>query len=189
MQRLAENALTHILYGLVAVYAAVERCCARRTPAYLTAGWEAVNLENGSSSSSNEYYTINRVDADVILHHIRKYHGLHAFDRIVVQWTKEAGRGYQLDSVFDAPIPPWYFIGYIDETGRTVDCTETMSRVVVIGNHVTIPLLHYLEPSSKGGKWVYVNPKTFDQVEFPAEGILIRGEDDAAPTTESTKDD
>lgn len=188
MERLVENALNHILYGLVAVYAAVERCCARRTPAYLTAGWEAVNLENGSSSSSNEYYSINRVDADVILHHIRKYHGLHAFDRIVVQWVKEAGQGYQLDSVFDAPIPPWYFIGYIDETGKTVDCTETMSRVVVIGNRITAPLLQYLEPSSKGGKWVYVNPKTFDQVEFPTAGILIEGGDvDAAP--ESTKDD
>jgi len=32
---------------------------------------------------------------------------------------------------------------------------------------------------------VYVNPKTFDQMEFPSEGILI-GED---ATTESTKDD
>jgi hypothetical protein len=35
-----------------------------------------------------------------------------------------------------------------------------------------------------------LNPKTFDQVEFPTEGILIGGGgDDAAPTTESTKDD
>ena len=188
MQRLAENALNNIVYGLVAVYAAVERCCARRTPTYLTAGWEAVNLENGSSSFSNEYHSINRVDADVVLHHIRKYHGFHASDRIVIQWTKEAGRGYELDSVFDAPIPPWFFIGYIDETGKTVDCTESMSRVVVIGNRVTAPLLKYIEPSSKGGKWVYVNPKTFDQVEFPTPGILIEG-GDATTAPESTKDD
>ena len=188
MQRLAENALNHIVYGLVAVYAAVERYCARRTPAYVTAEWEAVNLENGSSSSSAEYYEVNRVDADVVLHHIRKYHGLHASDRIVVQWATEAGRGYELDSVFDSPIPPWFFIGYIDETGKTVDCTETMSRIVVIGNRITPPLLRYLESSYTGGKWVYVNPKTFDQVEFPPAGILIEG-GDAATAPESTKDD
>ena len=188
MQRVAENALNYIVYGLVGFYAAVERCCARRTPIYATAEWEAVNLESRTSSSSSEYHSINRVKADVVLHHIRKYQGLHAFDRIVVQWAMEAGQGYELDSVFDAPIPPWFFIGYIDESGKTVDCTETISRVVVIGNRITTPLLRYLEPASNESRWVYVNPKTFDQVEFPAAGILIEGGDvDVAP--ESTKDD
>jgi len=186
MQRVALEALTHIVYVLVGVYAAVERCCARRTPTYLTAKWEAVNLDSGSSSSSAEYYSINRVDADVVLHHIRKYHGFYAADRVVVQWATEAGQGYELDSVFDAPLPPWFFIGYIDEIGNTVDCTEDMTRVVVIGNRITVPLLRYLEPASKDGRWVYVNPKTFDRVEFPAEGILIEGGD---ATPESTKDD
>ena len=187
MQRAALEALNYIVYGLVGVYAAVERCCARRSPIYATAEWEAVNLESRTSSSSSEYHSINRVKADVVLHHIRKYHGLHASDRIVVQWAMEAGQGYELDSVFDTPMPPWFFIGYIDESGKTVDCTETMSRVVVIGNRITTPLLRYLEPASNESRWVYINPKTFDQVEFPAEGILI-GEGDA-PTTESTKDD
>jgi hypothetical protein len=186
MRRLALDALNYIVYGLVGVYAAVERCCARRGSTYLTAGWEAVNLENLTSSSSVEYHSLNRVNADIVLHHIRKYHGLYAADRIVVQWATEAGQGYELDSVFDAPLPPWFFIGYIDESGKTVDCTEDMARIVVIGNRITAPLLRYLEPASKNGRWVYVNPKTFDQLEFPAEGILIEGGDAA---TESTKDD
>jgi hypothetical protein len=184
MQSVAEQVGSYIIYSLAGLYVAVERCCARRHPQYLNAGWEAVNLDNNASAHATEYYELNRVDADVALHSVRKYHRLHSSDRTVVHWLKEAGWGYELEDVFESPAPPWFFIGYLDEHGNTVDCTESLSHLLVVGNFITIRLLHYLQPDSAGKTWVYLNPKTFDQVEFPSEGILIGD----APS-ESKKDD
>jgi hypothetical protein len=185
MQRAALEALNYIIYGLVGVYAAVERCCARREVVYETMSWQAANLDTGVSHYAEEFHELDRVGADVILHHIRKTHGLHQDYRTVIQWTNEAGQGYSLADVFEPAVAPWFFVGYIGEDGKAVDCTDTLSHLVVSGNRVTTPILR-LTVDSPAEKWVYINPKTFDQVEFPAEGILIGG-GDAAP--ESTKDD
>lgn len=189
MQATIERAGYTIMYGFVALYAAVEKCCARRRPSYHTAAWEAVNLDTREGTCSAEYHQLDRTNADVILHHVRKYHGLHAWDHTVVQWTNEAGLGYDLDDVFDPPTAPWFFIGYITAEGKTVDCTEQLSNFVVGGNRITVPLLRYLHPLSGESTWVYVNPKTFDQVEFPSEGILIGDDVVPSPPAEPTKDD
>lgn len=189
MQAIAERVGYAIVYGLVGIYATVEKCCARRRPLYLTAAWEAVDLDTREGTTAAEYYQLDRTDADVVLHHIRKYHGLHAWDCTVVQWTHEAGLGYELEDVFDSPLAPWFFIGYVDSEGKTVDCTELLAGIVVGGNRITLPLLRYLQPLSGESTWLYVNPKTFDQVEFPSEGILIGDDVVPPPATEPTKDD
>jgi len=185
MQRVALEALNYIVYGLVGVYAAVERCCARRAVIYETMTWQATNLDTGVSEYADEFYELYRVGADVILHHIRKTHGLHQNHKTVIHWTNEAGQGYSLHDVFEQAVAPWLFVGYVGEDGKLVDCTDTLDHVVVSGNRVTPPILRLLVDCPVE-KWVYLNPKTFDQVEFPTEGILIGGGD---ATTESTKDD
>ena len=185
MQRVALEGLNYIVYGLVGVYAAVERCYARRSVIYETMTWQATNLDTGVSHYASDYHELNRVGADVVLHHIRKTHGLHQNHRTVIQWTNEAGQGYLLEDVFEPAVVPWLFIGYISESGKVVDYTETLNHLVFSGNRVTTPILRSVA-DSPAEKWVYINPKTFDQVEFPAEGILIGGGD---ATTESTKDD
>jgi hypothetical protein len=186
MQQIVEKVGTYIIYGLVGVYAAVERCYARRTPVYETMSWQATNLDTGVSEYAEEFHELERLGADVILHHIRKTQGLHQDDRTVIHWTNEAGQGYSLHHVFEPAVTPWLFVGYIAEDGTTVDCTETLDNLVVSGNRVTTPILR-LVVDCPAEKWVYLNPKTFDQVEFPSEGILIGGGGDATP--ESTKDD
>jgi hypothetical protein len=190
MQAIAERVGYAIVYGLVGIYATVDKCCSRRRPTYTTSAWEAVDLDTKESTCAADYHQLDRKDADVILHHVRKYHGLHVWDSTVVQWTNEAGRGYDLADVFESPVAPWFFIGYVDEEGKTVDCTEFLDNLVVGGNRITLPLLRYLRPLSGESKWVYVNPKTFDQVEFPSEGILIGDDVNVPPPpTESAKDD
>jgi hypothetical protein len=184
MQSIAERAGSLLIHGLVGIYAAVERLCTRRDATYATMTWEAIDLDTNSMHYANEFHELNRVNADVILHHIVKYHGFHSDHKTIVQWVKEAGQGYTLECVFDAPSPPWFYIGYIED-GNSVDCTSGLDNLVVTGNRVTPEILYHVQPSSKGKTWVYVNPKTFDQVEFPSEGILIGG--DATPS--STKDD
>jgi hypothetical protein len=186
MQRVAENALNNLIYALVGVYSAVERCYARRAVVYETMTWQATNLDTGVSQYAEEFHELDRVGADVILHHIRKTHGLHQDHKTVLQWTNEAGQGYSLPDVFEPAVAPWLFVGYIAEDGKAVDCTEVVNHLVVSGNRVTTPILR-LVVDCPAEKWVYLNPKTFDQVEFPSEGILIGGGGDATP--ESTKDD
>lgn len=189
MQAAAQHVGYFILYGLVGVYAAVEKCCARRRPVYLTAAWEAADLDSRTGTCAVDYHQLDRTNADVVLHHIRKYHGFHAWDRTVVQWTNEAGQGYELEDAFETTAAPWFFIGYVDSDGKTVDRTENLASFVVDGNRITVPLLRHLLPESGESTWVYLNPKTFDQVEFPSEGILIGDDVVPAPPTESTKDD
>jgi hypothetical protein len=69
-----------------------------------------------------------------------------------------------------------------------VDCTDTVDHLVVDGNRVTVPILRSVV-DSPAEKWIYVNPKTFDQVEFPSEGILIGDVVPSAAADPSTKDD
>jgi hypothetical protein len=189
MKAVALAALDYFIYGLVRVYAAVERCYARRGVIYETMTWQATNLDTGVSKYASDYHELDRTGADVVLHHIRKTHGLHQDHKTVIQWTNEAGRGYLLTDVFEPAVVPWLFVGYVrEDDGKTVDCTDTLNHLVVSGNRVTIPILRSVV-DCPAEKWVYLNPKTFDQVEFPSEGILIGGGDETAPTAESTKDD
>jgi hypothetical protein len=186
MQYVVEKVGTYIIYGLVGVYAAVERCYARRAPVYETISWQATNLDTGVSEYADEYHELDRMGADVILHHIRKTQGLHEDEKTVIQWTNETDLGYSLSEVFEAPVAPWLFIGYICEDDKVVDCTETLNNLVVSGNRVTPPILRLMS-NSPAEKWVYLNPRTFDQIEFPSEGILIG--DAVAPPASSTKVD
>jgi hypothetical protein len=190
MKAVALAALDYFIYGLVRVYAAVERCYARRGVIYETMTWQATNLDTGVSKYASDYHELDRAGADVVLHHIRRVHGLHQDHKTVIQWTNEAGQGYLLSDVFEPAVVPWLFVGYVrEEDGKAVDCTDIVNHLVVSGNHVTTPILR-LVVDCPAKKWVYLNPKTFDQMEFPSEGILIGGgEDETAPTTESTKDD
>lgn len=183
MQSVADQVGAYIIYSLAGLYVAVERCCARRTPMYQTMTWQATNLDTGVSLYADEFHELDRVGADIVLHHIRKTRGLHQSHKTVIQWTNEAGRGYSLPDVFEPAAAPWFFVGYIGEDGKPVDCTDTVDHLVVSGNRVTIPILRSVV-DCPAERWVYLNPKTFDQVEFPSEGILIGD----APS-ESKKDD
>lgn len=65
---------------------------------------------------------------------------------------------------------PWLWIGAKTPFGD-MDLTERMRQFFVPGNHITIELLELLYPSFY--EWVYLDPVTFKEVEFPIEGITI----------------
>jgi hypothetical protein len=188
MQSVVERLGTYLIYGIVGIYAAVEKCCARRAVVYETTTWQATNLDTGVSEYADEYHELHRDGADVMLHHIQKTHGLHQSNKTVIHWANEAGREYSLPDVFEPAAAPWFFVGYIGDDGNVVDCTDTVDHLVVDGNRVTVPILRSVV-DSPAEKWIYVNPKTFDQVEFPSEGILIGDVVPSPAAAPSTKDD
>jgi hypothetical protein len=169
MNKFVDTVGLYLLYGAVWVYSYVESACRRRTPRF-TSVWEAVRLSDADTTTASDYDSLNKTDSDVVLHYITKDHGIHSAYKTVVHWVY---RRYFIDDIFDnSPSAPWFFIGYRDGED-TIDCTDSLDHLVVSGNKVTISLLYYLEPQSAGKTWVYINPKTFNQVEFPSEGILI----------------
>lgn len=69
------------------------------------------------------------------------------------------------------PPPPWFFIGCYDSAKSLQDKTADMDEYIYPGNEITLELLQHLFPGSQ--KWVYIHPQTFDETEFPSEGIAI----------------
>jgi hypothetical protein len=51
------------------------------------------------------------------------------------------------------------------------DKTFEMDEYVYPGNKITLELLQHVFPGTQ--RWVYIHPQTFDETEFPSEGIPI----------------
>jgi len=66
--------------------------------------------------------------------------------------------------------PPWFFIG----CDNSVDHTMDLEPYVCAGNVIRPELLQHLFPGSK--RWIYVHPTTFEETEFPSEGISIEND-------------
>jgi hypothetical protein len=65
---------------------------------------------------------------------------------------------------------PWLWIGasmWLDP----VDMTNCLEEYVVAGNTITLAFLYEKFPWYSG--WTYLDPETFEEVEFPAKGITI----------------
>lgn len=61
---------------------------------------------------------------------------------------------------------PWLWLGSNGD-----DYTDLVRSLLVTGNHITLDLLGILFPGRTN--WVYLDPVTFKEVDFPVEGITI----------------
>jgi len=71
-----------------------------------------------------------------------------------------------VDPVNEKITEPWLWFGTEGE-----DYTEQIRPFLVAGNNITLDLLSVIFPGKT--KWVYLDPVTFKEVEFPVEGITI----------------
>jgi hypothetical protein len=188
-----ETAGSLVLHALVKLYHSVEVCVYGRNPTYETMAW-SLHDNDGYKISVSDYHEldIGSVDSNFILHDVRKTLGFHQVHKIAIHWTdgQHWRAPYKLAELFIAPPPPWLYIGFGEDADNLTDCTEELNCLIAYDNRVTTEVLTSLLPASEGAKWFYINPKTFDTAEFPADGILI----DDPPATEdqpstSTKDD
>ena len=74
------------------------------------------------------------------------------------------------------PPPPWFFIGCYDSAKSLQDKTCEMDDYVYPGNTITLDLLQHLFPGTQ--RWVYIHPQTFEETDFPSEGIVIKDDED-----------
>jgi hypothetical protein len=75
------------------------------------------------------------------------------------------------------PPPPWFFIGCYDSAESLQDKTYEMEEYVYPGNVISTQLLKHLFPGTR--RWVYIHPETFEETDFPSEGIVIAREENA----------
>lgn len=73
------------------------------------------------------------------------------------------------------PPPPWFFIGCYDSAESLQDKTFEMEEYIYPGNVISAHLLKHLFPGTK--RWVYIHPETFEETDFPSEGIVIAQEE------------
>lgn len=189
----AETIGSWVLRGLVTLYHAVEVCAYGRNPRYETMAW-SIHDTSGYKISVSDYHEldIGGGTTNFILHDVRKTLGFHQVHKVAVHWVDgDHWRApYKLAELFIAPPPPWLYIGFGETADALTDCTEELNCVIAYDNCVTPDVLTALMPASGNKTWFYINPKTFETVEFPAEGILI--DDPSAPDLQpsaSTKDD
>lgn len=75
-----------------------------------------------------------------------------------------------------SPPPPWFFIGSYDSAKSLQDKTYEMDDYVYPRNVITLDLLRELFPGTQ--RWVYIHPQTFEETDFPSEGIVIQSDGD-----------
>jgi hypothetical protein len=70
---------------------------------------------------------------------------------------------------------PWLWIG---DRSTEIDLTRTFQKFLVPGNVLKMDLIKKLIHVTEHTKLVYIEAGTFDEVEFPAEGLLIKANGD-----------
>jgi len=159
--------------------------CRRGSTSYHSDAWELHSFTNDQS-----YYTNTREEVHtdpevypVLLHHTRREgdDGTTSF-RIAIHWDGVARDTYQLRDLYNQPIPKWFYVGYIDENDVKVDCTGDVAVLVVSGNKVTIPVLEHIVGGGVRKRWVYMDT-TFNEHDFPSEGIIIDSDGDSDSDT------
>jgi hypothetical protein len=86
-------------------------------------------------------------------------------EKCAVYYTDKFGHYLENSELFDPVQPPWLMITCDGE-----DFTEVLHSYVCRGNTITLDMLKLKYAK---GKWSYLHPKTFEDVDFPSEGIVI----------------
>jgi|APCry1669189733_1035249.scaffolds.fasta_scaffold01535_5 hypothetical protein len=73
---------------------------------------------------------------------------------------------------------PWLWVGSKHENGSVFDHTNQVNENVEFGMRVTTEWLDEVF-NTKNVTWLYLDPKTLEETEFPSDGFVI---DDPEPT-------
>ena len=145
--------------------------CFRSRLAYVSEIWELHDFEEGVSHYADTREELPEMyENKVLLHHTRRDAPDFVDHRVAVHWGRTPRDAYRIRDLYDSPIPPWYYIGCITGEGLKTDYTTLLAPFIVEGNKITPALLNVI--SGTEGRWVYLD-KTFNQVDFPSNGIII----------------
>ena len=83
-----------------------------------------------------------------------------------IHWYNHHRNEITYEELFQHVMPPWLMISKDGE-----DFTEELHPYIAKGNIIRI---HFLNWRFGEGKWKILDTKTFDEVDFPSQGIIIK---------------
>lgn len=87
-------------------------------------------------------------------------------EKYKLDWTCDEPNQTPSEELFRHVMPPWLMI-----TRDDTDYTEQLHPYIAKGNMIRI---YFLNKRFGEGKWKIVDPKTFEEVDFPSSGIIIK---------------
>lgn len=109
---------------------------------------------------------------------------------LVEEWEKDGEKKcwlyYEGENINDYPIvdpftmtkrakKTWLWIG---DTTTEVDLTKALEKYMIVGNEIKLDILLHLIQVRNDTRLVYIDPRTYDEVKFPAEGVIIEEDED-----------
>lgn len=73
---------------------------------------------------------------------------------------------------------PWLWIGVKFDDGRVESITDIVNSSVDYGDVITPTYLQSLTQIQNVKRWLYLDPTTLFEEEFPAEGLVIQDDSD-----------
>ncbi len=86
--------------------------------------------------------------------------------KYTLDWRFDESNTPSAEEVFHHVMPPWLMISKDGE-----DFTEQLHPYIAKGNIIKI---HFLNQRFGAGKWTILDTKTFEEVDFPSSGIIIK---------------
>ena len=156
--------MEHIVRGIFKCWIRMRNCCRRRpkTTEYKTI-WHMLYSDGMFERVDKPKFEKNAVIA--FQHVTRTKPSGQVDEKVAIHYREKYSVCLDESELFDPVQPPWLMISCDDE-----DFTDTLHEYICRGNTITLDLLNLRFGQ---GKWTYLNPKTFEDVDFPSEGIVI----------------
>lgn len=139
-------------------------CCGkepRYSIAYTTRGAELDTWENTVPRGTFVFETVQRTIVDETETRTRIY-----YPGSIVPKNTDGPSFFEENADL-----PWMWIGGLDEYGDIHTLTSEMSQFILRGNRITYALLWAEHPEIV--TWKYMCPLTFEELDFPTDGITI----------------
>lgn len=107
------------------------------------------------------------IDPQVTVQHVlRRRESGDVDEKYKLEWAVDGENSTTLDELFTHVMPPWLLI-----TKDAEDYTEQLHPYVAKGNVIRSS---FLNKKFGTGTWKILNPKTFEEEDFPSRGIIIK---------------
>jgi hypothetical protein len=157
--------MEHVIRGLFKCWIRIRNCCKRRpkTLEYKTYWFKLYNdgmfeLVYGQPKFTDDTFAIFQSV-------VRTKPSGQKDERCAIHYKDKFGHYLENSELFDPVQPPWLMITCDGE-----DFTEVLHDYICRGNTITLEMLKLKYAK---GEWSYLDPKTFEDVDFPSEGIVI----------------
>lgn len=148
--------------------------------------WRLCSMEKDESYHGNTREELcSTEDFPLLIHSVYRTKGAFEEKRCALHWLQVHRDPYFVEHLFERTQIPWLFIGYREGDDR-IDCTDALSEFICGGNIIHKDLFDAVIPESRGKEWIYIHPKTFEETEFPSDGMLI--EYDESPEDDESGD-